>query len=116
MNDTDVGALTAGLVAQARREIADAYHRDAERPTGALALDIDFYSKADRSKPIEDYDFYDASGRHWKGTGARWCVVKVRWDGSEWKRVRRITGPLLYTPALDRLYEESRRRGLERRP
>lgn len=109
-----VSQIVDGLAAQARRDIADARALNAARPVGEIRLDIDFYSAADRDKPIEDFDFHDASGRHWKGTGARWCVAKYKWTGSEWKRLRRISGPLLFTPALDRCAQECKRLGLKR--
>lgn len=107
--------VCTAMAANARRDIAKARLADLERPVGTLALDIDFYSKADRNKPVEDYDFH-AHGRHYQGFGARWCVIKVRWDGSEWKRVRKLSGPLQLTAALSRLSEECSRSGLERTP
>lgn len=107
--------ICVALAANAQRDMAKAQLADLERPVGTIALDIDFYSKAEAGKPVEDYDFH-AHGHHYQGFGARWCVVKVRWDGSEWKRIRRLSGPLQFTPALERLSEECRRTELERRP
>lgn len=106
--------ICKAMVAGAKRDMAKARLADLQRPVGALALDIDFYSKAERDKPHEDYDFH-AHGHHYKGFGARWCVVKVRWDGSEWKRLRKLSGPLQFTEALSRLSEECARTGMERR-
>lgn len=108
-----VNAVCDALVAQSRREMAEARSVASARPVGEVRLDIDFFSPAERGKPVEDYDFHDASGRHWKGFGARWCVIKVRWTGTDWKRVRRISGPLQFTPALTRCTEECARLGLE---
>lgn len=108
-----VTLIVDGLAEQARRDIAKSRSADAERPVGEVRLDIDFYSPADRDKPIEDYDFH-AHGHHYQGTGARWCVAKYRWTGTRWRRVRRISGPLLYTPALDRCTQECKRLVLKR--
>jgi hypothetical protein len=102
-----------GLVAQAKREITSARLEAAQRPVGEIRLDIDFYSPSDRDKPMDDYDFV-AQGRHYKGTGSRWCVVKVRWTGSEWRRFRKLTGPMKMVDALHRCSEECARTGLER--
>lgn len=102
------------LVEQSRKDIAAKRAENDAREIGEVRLDIDFYSKADAKLPVEDYDFTDASGRHFKGFGARWAVVKVKWDGVQWKRFRKISGPLQFTPALDRLIEECKRLGLER--
>lgn len=113
-NQNLASAVCEALVGQARRDMAKARAEAAERPIGEVRLDIDFYSKEDRSKPVEDYDFTDASGRHFKGFGARWAVWRVKWTGSEWRRVRKVSGPLKFTPALDRLVEEGKRLGLER--
>jgi hypothetical protein len=111
---TDASVIASALVAQARRNIAVRRLEDSERQIGEVRLDIDFYSKADRGKAVEDWDFTDASGRHFKGVGARWCVAKYKWTGTEWRRYRRISGPLKFTPALDRCYEECTRLGLKR--
>jgi hypothetical protein len=111
-----VSDIVSGMVANARSEIAKARLQDAERPIGTEALDIDFYSAADSKKPVEDYDFTDASGRRFKGFGARWCAIKVKWTGSDWRRVRRLTGPLQFTEALTRCSELADKLGLERRP
>lgn len=108
-----VDEICAVLTANARANILASKEAAMRRDIGAMALDIDFYSKAERDKPCEDYDFH-AHGRHYKGAGSRWCVVKVKWNGSEWKRVRKLTGPLQFTDALSRLTEEVRKTGLER--
>lgn len=109
-----VSAIASALVDQAKRDMAAARQRDQERPIGQVRLDIDFYSKADRDKPVEDWDFVDSSGRHWKGFGARWTVAKYKWTGTEWKRFRRLTAPLKFVDALDRCADECRRLNLER--
>lgn len=107
--------ICGAMVERAKRENAAARLADAQRTVGTLALDIDFYSAADRKLPAEDYDFVDASGRHFRGVGSRWAVVKVRWNGAEWKRIRKLSGPLKFTDALTRCTSEAARLGLERR-
>lgn len=109
-----ISELTAALAAQARKDIAKAHSEAAARPIGEIRLDIGFYSAKDRKLPVEDYDFTDASGRRFKGQGSRWAVWMVRWTGSGWRNVRKLSGPLKFTPALDRLIEECQSRGLER--
>lgn len=104
--------IVAGLATQARRDIAASRAIDAARPVGEVRLDIDFYSKADRDKPIDDGEMM-LHGTLVRWTGARWCVAKYKWTGSEWKRLRRISGPLKFTPALERRTEEARRTGLK---
>lgn len=101
-------AVCSALANQSRKELAEARQRDAARPIGETRLDIDFYSKAESDKPVEDYDFH-AHGNHYQGFGGRWCVVRQRWTGDRWQRVRKLTGPLQFTAALDRCAEMKRR-------
>jgi len=116
MSDCDlVNFVMRGIAAQTASEFAAARLKDADRPIGTKALDIDFYSAADRDRPIEDGSMiYQGRRVQWKG--ARWCVVLVSWDGQRWKRVRRITGPLNGVgAALTRRGELCKTRGLLRK-
>lgn len=106
-------AICSAMVDQARKDMATARRLDAERLVGEQRIDIDFYSPAEKSKPVEDYDFH-AHGYHYKGSGSRWCVIKVRWTGVAWRRIRRLSGPLPFVEALHRATEEGRRTGLAR--
>jgi hypothetical protein len=105
--------IVSALVEQSRRDMADKARADAERSIGEVRLDIDFYSKADAKKPAEDYDFH-AHGHHYKGFGARWAVWKVRWTGSEWRRMRKLTGPLKFADVLTEVTEQCKRLDLKR--
>ena len=107
--------VVGALAQQARERIVDAKRADAGRDVGTLALDVGFYSKADIDKPIEDYDFH-AHGRHYQGFGNRWAVWKFRWDGTEWRRIRKLTGPLKFEASLDELSALKAKTGLERKP
>ena len=107
-------AVCNALITSGLKDMALALQSDRERPVGTLALDIDFYSKAEADKPISD------GSMEWQGqtvswTGARWCVVKDRWTGTNWRRVRKLSGPLQFTDALTRCGEESRRTGIGRK-
>lgn len=104
-------AIVSALVEGSRADLAKARLADIERPVGTLAVDIDFYSRAEKDKPHEDYDFH-AHGHHYQGSGARWCAIKVKWTGSEWKRVRRLTGPMQFSDALSKRSEFALRLGL----
>jgi len=101
--------VCGAMVAEAKRDLAAAKIADAERPIGTKRIEIDAYDDAERKKPIDDYDFHLA-GRHYQGSGTRWCVVIERWNGKEWRRQRRISGPLKFVDALTRRTEERARR------
>lgn len=107
-------AICEGMVAQSRKDMAAARLADLERPVGEQRIDIDFYSPAERKKPAQDFDFH-AHGYHYQGTGSRWCVIKVRWTGTDWRRIRRLSGPLQFTDALTRAGEEAKRTGIPRK-
>lgn len=115
MDANAANAIAGALVNQARADMAKARAVDAARPKGERRVDLDFSSKADRNRPVEDYDFWHG-GRHYKGMGARWAVFTIVWNGAEWVRERRLSGPLQFTAALDRVVLECKRLGLERRP
>lgn len=106
-------AVVQGMGNQARKAIASARLADRQRPIGEVRLDIDFYSAAEREKPTDDYDFMIGKQRY-VGTGARWCVVRVRWDGNEWKRTCRLTGPMKFEPALRDCSERCAKTGMQR--
>lgn len=89
---------------------------DCRRPIGTTALAVDFYDGAERKKPMEDQAVRLPDGQTgWVG-GARWCVAIMLWTGERWRRQRRISGPMRHKRAIERLYEESQRRGIEVRP
>ena len=106
-------AVAQALAQQARRDIAASRLAALSRPIGEVRLDIDFNHPSDAKLPAMDYDFH-AHGYHYKGRGVRWAVWRVRWDGDEWKHVRKLVGPLLYEPALTELTKQCARLGLER--
>lgn len=108
-----VQTVCDGLLSSARVDLAAARLRDARRPIGEQRVDVDFFSVADRNKPIEGGELVIAGCLH-RWEGARWCVVLVRWTGEAWKRVRRVTGPLPIGEALTRCGDEGRCRDLER--
>lgn len=114
MNGSAASAVVGALVDQARADITKARAADAARPVGERRVDLDFSSKADRNRPVEDYDFMHG-GRRYKGMGARWAVFTVVWNGAEWTRERRLSGPLQFIAALDRVTAECKRLDLERR-
>lgn len=92
--------IVNAMVAEGRKQLAQARLDDHDRPIGTHAIDIDFYSKRDREATIED---------------SRWCVRAYRWDGSAWRKRRRLSGPLIFEDALDRAADEASARGVERR-
>lgn len=99
-----ITAICKAMVNQARIEAANERAADRARPVGTTKIDTDFYSPAEAKKPISDYDFH-AHGHHYQGSGARWAVVLLRWTGTEWRRVRRLSGPLQFEAALHRATE-----------
>jgi len=111
MNEFQAVAML--LAQDARRSLAASRLESLKRPIGEIRLDIDFNHRRDAKLPSEDYDFR-AHGLHYRGRGARWAVWRVRWNGEEWRHVRKLAGPLLYETALERLTEECRRLGLDR--
>lgn len=94
---TIVRSIVQAVAAQAREDLRKSREDDAKRPVGEKAIDIDLYSDAERRKPTAN---------------TRWVVKLVRWNGSEWKTSRRLSGPLPYDDALKRRGEECRRRNL----
>lgn len=92
------------LAARAKADLAKARADDAARRVGQPKIDIDFYDRSEAKKPVEDYDFH-AHGHHYQGFGARWAVWRYRWTGNDWRRTRRLSGPLQFTDALTRASE-----------
>ena len=105
-------AIADALAAQAKRDLAAKRAEDRARPIGQKRIDVDFYSEAERERPFA-YDF-EMGGKRFKGRAAFWCVVLVKWTGDRWQRYRRISGPMDYTEALDRMGQECRRRKMLR--
>lgn len=106
-------AIANLMRAQAVRDMAAERARIYARPIGTKALDIDFTTQREKSKPIEDYDFV-AHGNHYKGRGARWSVWRVVWTGEDWRRTRRLTGASQYGDAITELREWCERLSLPR--
>jgi hypothetical protein len=128
-NADPFGAIARAIAAQvgedSRKHAAEKRAADAARPIGTKALDFDFWSKADRDKPVEGghytRKYRDARGRvhevevSWYP--AQWCVCLYRWDGARWKKLRRITGPIGgIGAAMDALFYEMEVTGIERMP
>ena len=109
MMDEIVNAIAADV----RQRFAQLSREDRQRPVGEKRLDIDVYNEAERDRPIDDGEMVLHGKRvHWVGT--RWAVWRVRWTGKEWRRYLRISGPLKYSQALDRLSAECKRLHMER--
>lgn len=101
------------MVAQARKRIAAERATDRARPIGERRLDIGFYDKSDRDRPVSDGSMM-RNGKVIEWKGARWAVWRVRWTGDRWQQYRRLSGPLQYPAALDRLGEDCKRLNLRR--
>jgi len=114
MTSDQVQAIVRALVAQATQSLAARRAIDAARPVGTRGISIDFYDSTDRKRPAVDYDVTTPDGRRYQGFGARWAAVLVSWTGTEWRRVRRLSGPLQFEDALDRAGEEAKLRDLPR--
>ena len=118
-------AIAAQVQADSNKRMAEKRAADKARPVGTRALDFDFWSKADRDKPINggsyERTYRTTDGREitefhqwWP---AQWCVCLYRWDGSRWKKLRRITGPIgSIGSAMDALYYEMEVTGIQRMP
>ena len=91
--------ITNALAAQARQSIATSRREDAARPIGARGVTIDFYDRGEADKPVQD---------------GRWAAWLVRWTGTEWRRTRRLSGPLEFSDALDRAGALAKARDLPR--
>lgn len=111
-------SIWRSIVEDSNKRLREKREADRARPVGTKALDIDFYTRAEAGKPIEAGSMMSRDGRYtYTWEGAQWAVWLVRWTGTEWRRVRRITGPIGGSgPALDALYYEADLRGLERIP
>lgn len=97
-------AIMSAMLQSAKRDIARSRLDDLSRRVGETKIEIDFFDRKESEKPHEDYNF-DVHGRHYEGSGARWAVWRYRWNGSEWKRARRLSGPLKFGDALTRATE-----------
>ena len=118
-------AIAAQVQADSAKRMAAKREADKARPVGEKALDFDFWSKADRDKPVEGGSltrkYRDNKGREHEQTvtwyPAQWCICLYRWDGTRWKRLRRITPPIGgIGAALDALMYEVEVTGIQRMP
>lgn len=85
----------------------DLRHRRAEdnaRPIGEKRIDVGFYDQAQADKLYESY----------RGDEIQWSAILVKWTGDNWKRVRRLTGPMEFEAALNECSRFCRQRGMER--
>jgi hypothetical protein len=114
---TDIARSIAAEVArQSREKMAAKREADKSRDVGAMALQMNFYSKAEIDKPYEDGSIR-VNGKEQHYAGRRWCVWLMRWTGREWRKVKRVSGPMPLNNALyARLREECARRKLDRVP
>lgn len=118
-------AIAAQVQADSRKALLAKRDADKARPIGERALDFDFWSNADRNKPIDGGSFErtyrTADGREisefYQWWPAQWCICLYRWDGARWKKLRRITGPIgSISSAMDALYYEMEVTGIQRMP
>ena len=96
--------IAKAMASQAKREIAIVRAIDAARPVGQKAIDIDHYDRARAKKQYHSF----------QGDKIKWSAVLVKWDGKEWKRIRRLTGPSEFSDALSDVTRIARQRDLQR--
>jgi len=101
---TNFSAIASAFADLAKREMAKTMRRhreaDAARAIGTLGLDIGItdYRKA----PARRMDARD------------WAVWIVRWDGTSWKRAKRLTARQNLSEAHEAIARHSKERGLSR--
>lgn len=77
-------------------DCAARFARDRVRPDHTAALDLDFYSLGEAPRPSAEQ---------------RYCVAQFEWRAGGWRRVRKLSGPMQFGPALDQLATHLKRTG-----
>jgi hypothetical protein len=89
---TSISEITDAFLDQSRKEMATRQLENAARPIGTTGVRLDFYTRSEADKPISDGEM-TINGQKYSWTGSRWAVWLVRWTGTDWRNVRRLTGP-----------------------
>ena len=99
MADSLFSHVTRAMIAQAKCRLAETQRQNRARPVGHQGVSLDFYDRHQADRSIDHI---------------RWAVWLVSWDGTSWKRRRRLSGPGELSETLSKAGQIAKARGLQR--